>query len=264
MRSIVTSALLISGLSLSGQTMAPNAAGVAMGHLHIITSDSSAQKKLWVDVLGGKPVTIGRLEFAMFPGVLVGFRQGESSGGTEGSIVDHLGFLVRDLAATKAELAVSAKILRELPDTHQFFAGFPGGVVVEFTEDTSLAVPIKHHHIHFATPDVAEMRSWYVNLFGAIPGTRGKFKAADLPGVNLSWKSVEKASLPTKGRSLDHIGFEVKGINDLFAKAQAAGAKVDLAPTEMPESGVIAAIFIDPWGTRVELTQPLRKTQNPE
>ena len=83
---------------------------------------------------------------------------------------------------------------------------------MEFTEDTSLAVPIKHHHIHFATPDVAEMRSWYVNLFGAIPGTRGKFKAADLPGVNLSWKSVEKASLPTKGRSLDHIGFEVRGL----------------------------------------------------
>ena len=235
-----------------------------MGRLHIITNDTAAQKKLWVDVLGGKLATIGRLEFAMFPGVLVGFRQGESNGGTEGSIVDHLGFLVRDLAATRAKLAVSAKILRELPDTHQFFAGFPGGVVVEFTEDPSLVVPIKHHHIHFATPEVDEMRAWYVSLFGAIPGTRGKFKAADLPGVNLSWKPVEKASLPTKGRSLDHIGFEVKGINDLFAKALAAGAKVDLAPTEMSEFGEVAAIFIDPWGTRVELTQPLRKTQNPQ
>ena len=122
----------------------------------------------------------------MFPGVLVGFRQGEAtSGGTEGSIVDHLGFLVRDLAATKAELAVSAKILRELPDTHQFFAGFPGGVVVEFTEDTSLAVPIKHHHIHFATPDVAEMRSWYVGYRSAhFGGVAREFKAAPTPGVN--------------------------------------------------------------------------------
>jgi catechol 2,3-dioxygenase-like lactoylglutathione lyase family enzyme len=250
-------AVLLLGTGVSAQMLPPNEAGVAMGHLHIITSDPDAQKKLWVDVLGGKPVTIGRLEFAMFPGVLVGFRKGESDGGTDGSIVDHLGFLVRDLAATKAKLAVSAKILRELPDTHQFFAGFPGGVVVEFTEESSLVVPIKHHHIHFATPDVDEMRAWYVNLFGAIPGMRGKFKAADLPGVNLSWKPIEKASLPTKGRSLDHIGFEVKGINDLFAKAQAAGAKVDLRPTEMPEFGVTVATFIDPWGTRVELTQRL-------
>ena len=52
----------------------------------------------------------------------------------------------------QSEASRMAKILRELPDTHQFFAGFPGGVVVEFTEDTSLDVPIKHHHIHFSTP----------------------------------------------------------------------------------------------------------------
>jgi catechol 2,3-dioxygenase-like lactoylglutathione lyase family enzyme len=255
--------MLIVSLGLSGQVLPPNEAGVAMGHLHIITSDPAAQKKLWVDVLGGKPVTIGRLEFAMFPGVLVGFRQGESNGGTEGSIVDHLGFLVRDLAATKAKMAASAKILRELPDTHQFFAGFPGGVMVEFTEDTSLTVPIRHHHIHFATPNVDEMRAWYANLLGAVPGMRGKFKAADLPGVNLSWKPVGKATLPTKGRSLDHIGFEVRGIEGLFAKARAAGAKVDLNPTKMPELDVKVATFIDPWGTRVELTERLPSAVSP-
>jgi catechol 2,3-dioxygenase-like lactoylglutathione lyase family enzyme len=258
MRCVPVVALLAYGLS--AQIMPPNATGVAMGHLHIITNDPEAHRKLWVDVLGGKPVKVGSLDFAMFPGVLVGFRQGESSGGTDGSVVDHLGFLVKDLAATKAKLAVSAKILRELPDTHQFFAGFPDGITVEFTEDTTLDVPIKHHHIHFATPAEEEMRAWYVNLFGAVPGTRGKFKAADLPGVNLSWKPSEKTALPTKGRSLDHIGFEVHGIGQLFAKAQAAGAKLDFAPVPMPELGVTAAMFIDPWGTRVELTERLQTT----
>jgi catechol 2,3-dioxygenase-like lactoylglutathione lyase family enzyme len=243
--------------------MKPNASGVAMGHLHIITSDPEAQRKLWVDVLGGKPVRIGSMDFAMFPGVLVGFRQGESSGGTEGSVVDHLGFLVKDLAAMKAKMAVSAKVLRELPETHQFFAGFPGGITVEFTEDTSLEVPIKHHHIHFATPDVDDMRAWYANLLGAVPGMRGKFKAADLPGVNLSWKPVAARTAPTKGRALDHIGFQVQGLKELFAKAQAAGAKLDSGPTEMPAFGVTAAMFIDPWGTRVELTEPLNRAETP-
>ena len=228
-----------------------------MGHLHIVTNDPEAQKKLWVDVLGGKPVAIGQTEFAMFPGVLVAFDKGESEGGTQDCIVDHLGFLVRDLAAMKAKLAAAAKIVRELPETHQFFAGFPGNITVEFTEDSSLAVPIKHHHIHFATPAVDEMRAWYASLFGAVPGMRGKFKSADLPGVNLSWKAVPQPTLPTKGRALDHIGFEVRNIDDLLSKAQAAGAKIDRAPARLPALGVTTAMFVDPWGTRVELTERL-------
>src|SRR4051794_35698755 len=200
---------LIAVMQTSAQLAQPNSSGVSMGHLHILTPDLAAQKKLWIEVLGGKLVKAGPLEFASFPDVVVGFRSGESDGGTVGSIVDHLGFLTRDLAGTKAKLAPHTKIVSENQETHQIFALFPGDVLVEFTEDTSIDVPIRHHHIHFATPQEDEMRSWYAKLFGAVPGMRGRFKAADLPGVNLSWKTAAKSTLPTKGRALDHIGFEV-------------------------------------------------------
>jgi catechol 2,3-dioxygenase-like lactoylglutathione lyase family enzyme len=235
-----------------------NPSGVSMGHIHVITQDPEAHHKLWIDALGGKLVKLGPLEFAMFPGVVVGFRKGESDGGTEGSVVDHLGFLVRDLTATKASLAAAgARIVRDSPDTHQVFAMFPGGVKVEFTEDAMLDAPVKHHHIHFAAHQVEEMRAWYAKVFGAVPGMRGRFMAADLPGVNLSWNPSEKPTLPTKGRVMDHIGFEVSDIKAFCEKLQAAGIPLDMPPTPRPDLGVTIAFLTDPWGTRIELTEGL-------
>jgi catechol 2,3-dioxygenase-like lactoylglutathione lyase family enzyme len=245
-------------LPLLAQVVPPNAAGVSMGHLHIVCSNPEAQKKLWVDVLGGKLITAGPLEYAMFPGVFVGFRKGQSNGGTDGSVIDHLGFVVRDGAAMKAKLqAAGVKIVRDMPENRQFFAMFPDGVKVEFSEDTGLDVPIKHHHIHFATDRVEEMRAWYSKVFNAVPGMRGRFKAADLPGANLSWTPSEKPTLPTKGRALDHIGFEVKDIKAFCQKLEASGMRLDMQPTPRPDLGLTIAFLTDPGGTRVELTEGL-------
>src|SRR4051794_7244877 len=98
-------------MQMSSQVLPANSAGVSMGHLHIITSDPEAQKKIWVDVLGGKPGKIASLEYATFPGVVVVFSKGDSSGGTEGSIVDHLGFLVKDFEGMKAKLRTAAPLV---------------------------------------------------------------------------------------------------------------------------------------------------------
>jgi catechol 2,3-dioxygenase-like lactoylglutathione lyase family enzyme len=245
---------------LLAQVAPPNSAGVSMGHLHIVTPDPEGQKKLWIDVLGGKLVKAGPLEYAMFPGVFVGYRKGASTGGTDGSVVNHLGFLVRDLAAIKAKLSgAGAQIVREMPENRQFFAMFPGGVKVEFTEDSGLDVPVKHHHLHFAAQQLDEMRAWYAKVFGAVPGMRGKFKAADLPGVNLSWNPSDTPTLPTKGRAMDHIGFEVKDIKAFCGKLKAAGIQLDMPPKPRPDLGLTIAFLTDPWGTRIELTEGLAR-----
>jgi catechol 2,3-dioxygenase-like lactoylglutathione lyase family enzyme len=245
-------------VALPAQVAPPNSAGVSMGHMHIVTPDPDAQKKLWIDALGGKLVKAGPLEYAMFPGVFIGFRKGESNGGTEGSVLDHLGFLVRDASAMKARLrAAGAEVLRENPETGQFFAMFPGRVLVEFIEDPKLDAPIRHHHLHFASHQVEEMRAWYVKAFGAVPGMRGRFQAADLPGANLSWNASGTPTLPTKGRALDHIGFEVKDIRAFCKKLEAAGIQLDMPPTPRPDLGLTIAFVTDPWGTRVELTEGL-------
>ena len=67
---------------------------------------------------------------------------------------------------------------------------------------------------------VPDMKAWYVKVFGAKPGMRGSFQAADLPGVNLTYSPSPDAVVGTQGRSLDHIGFEVKNLEAFCKKLE--------------------------------------------
>jgi catechol 2,3-dioxygenase-like lactoylglutathione lyase family enzyme len=243
----------------AAQVVPPNELGISMGHIHIVTPNPEAHRKLWRDVLGGQLRRLGPLEYYMFPGVLVGLREGPSQGGTDDSAVNHLGFLTRDLAATRAKLvAAGVPIVKEMPDTRQFFAMFPDQVKVEFSEDHNLATPYAHHHIHFACHEVEAQRAWYAKVFHAIPGKRSKFLAADLPGVNLSWNPADKPQAPTKGRAMDHFGFEVRNLKAFCDRLLAEGYTLEMPYTERPDLGGLKIAFIvDPWGARVELTEGL-------
>ena len=63
--------------------------GVSMGHLHYNVRDVEANKKFWI-ALGAKPVTVGKIEALKFPNVLIVLTKADSSGGTEGSVINHL------------------------------------------------------------------------------------------------------------------------------------------------------------------------------
>ena len=256
MRSLTLFAFLLPALA---QLPPPNSTGITMGHLHLTVRDPDAHIKIWRDVLGAKSVEYGALKVLELPGAIIAFRKGEPTGGTEGSAVNHLGFYTRDLDKTKAALvAAGCKIVREMPDTRQFFSMWPDDVKIEFTEDKTLSVPFKHHHIHFQSHQVEEQRAWYAKHFGAIPGVRGRFQKADLPGVELSWNPADKPMAPTRGRVVDHIGFEVKGLEAFIAKLTAeSGVKFDRPFTKMPQIGLDIAFFTDPWGVYVELTEGL-------
>src|SRR5690349_9167520 len=83
------------------QLKSPNEAGVAMGHWHFAVHNIEEQQKFW-KTLGGVPVQNGRLQLIQFPGVFVMLRQAEPTGGTAGSVVNHVGFYVKDLKGSKA------------------------------------------------------------------------------------------------------------------------------------------------------------------
>src|SRR5690606_7765522 len=85
----------------SAQLAEPNAAGVSMGHLHYVVRDVDANKRFWL-ALGGEAKQLEGEEVISFPDVLVFLEQGESSGGTEGSVVNHVAFRVRSVAAIEA------------------------------------------------------------------------------------------------------------------------------------------------------------------
>jgi mannose-6-phosphate isomerase-like protein (cupin superfamily) len=62
---------------------------------------------------------------------------------------------------------------------------------------------------------------------------------------------------PTRGRGVDHIGFEIKGLEAFCKKAEANGVKFDVPFALHPELGISQAFLKDEWGNSLELTEGL-------
>jgi len=138
-----------------------------------------------------------------FPGVLVLIRKAmDPPAGTVGSVVNHIGFLVPDVAATRAKWQ-AAGLMMEPPNpanAKQIYVHTPDDLVrIEILEDAMQTVPIKFHHVHFFVADaggansVLAMQAWYAKTFGAKPGKRGQFEAADLPGCEPDVREIRYA-----------------------------------------------------------------------
>ncbi|MBI4875576.1 MAG: VOC family protein [Acidobacteria bacterium] len=248
--------LLFAATVASAQLAPPNAAGVTNGHLHLRVRDTEAQRKFFVDGLGAGAIKVGNFDVVKMPGTLILIQKGEPSGGTDGSVIGHLAFLVRDMKGTLARLAALGVKMPEKVGRQAMVMG-PEEVKVELTEDPALTTPVAHHHIHWYNRDVKATQAWYAKHFGAVPGKRGNFEAADIPGANLTFALAETATAPTKGRALDHIGFEVKNLEAFCQKLEAAGVKLDVAYRQVPKLKLGLAFLTDPWGAYIELTEGL-------
>ena len=96
-------ALLLAAAPARAQLVMPNQLGLTMGHVHLIVKDVGAQKKFFIDTMGGTLVNNGPLELIQFPGVYMMLQQGEASGPPAGTIVNHFGFTVKDMPAALAK-----------------------------------------------------------------------------------------------------------------------------------------------------------------
>jgi catechol 2,3-dioxygenase-like lactoylglutathione lyase family enzyme len=257
----------------------PNAAGVAMGHLHYVVRDVAANKAFWV-ALGGRSVLFnGTTEGIVFPDVVVLLRQGEPAGGTEGSVVNHVAFRVQSVAALE-RAGFEVEYNAQYPGVASVHT--PEGERVELFDDTlatnlnftidgggtdeaaerhnrKLEVPIIAHHVHLNVPEgqIEAVKDWYATNFGGVRGKRWRYDAVDLPGININISSVAAAQAPTRGRMLDHIGFEVANLEAFCKELEAKGIKFDRPYGKLP-SGFGLAFLTDPWGTYIELTEGLR------
>jgi catechol 2,3-dioxygenase-like lactoylglutathione lyase family enzyme len=280
MRTILSAALFalaLAPLPAAAQLLAAKDGPIAYGHHHVNVTDVAAHRKFWVDALGGSAVIVGTspATIVKFRNVLVFLTARAPSGGTKGTVVNHVGFEVPNLRAaidrlkstgfqmaTRAEVPAAYTVnddIAQPPGSTNLLAFVlgPDETKVELIENR--AVPaISMHHIHWAAPDVDAMKAWYVRMFDAKPGRRGQFEAADLPGVNLTFSPAgDGAVVPTRGRALDHIGFEVRNLEQLVKDLEAKGAKFDRLYTKVPALGIAIAFLTDPWGTYIELTEGL-------
>src|ERR1700756_3691736 len=83
------------------QLAAPNAGGVAIGHLHINAPDGDVRSPFWTTV-GGRIVQREKLTMVQFPGIYILLRKQDPTGGTVGSTINHFGFYLRDFEASVA------------------------------------------------------------------------------------------------------------------------------------------------------------------
>ena len=246
----------------SAQPFPVNAAGVTNGHWHLNSRDIEANKKIFV-AMGGTAIKTGNFEIVRFPGVLVYLNQGPgappANGGTVGSVVNHVGFTVPNTPAAVAKWKAAG--INVLPGgqgrTDQAFVETPDGIRIEILENKDQKFPIQSHHVHFNIPEseIPKIQAWYSTWFGAVPGKRGTNIAADVPGVNLSFSRADMPQAPTKGRVLDHIGFDVKNLQTFLQKYEAAGGKIDRPYTRNEQTNSALAFITDPWGTYIELNE---------
>lgn len=252
--------LLLAALSLApaqAQLRAPNEAGMAWGHWHFTAKDVDAQMNFW-KTLGGVPVENGPLKMISFPGTLILVRKADAVEPTIGSNVNHVGFFVKDLAAAKAKWgAAGLKLDIQNPTAVNFFIDGPDGIRIEIYENKDLATPISSHHTHFFAADPVAERDWYNKWFGGTLGKRNGSETVQIPGMELAFIANKGPLAPTRGRALDHIGFEVKNLPAFITKLKAAGIKLDAEPRTLPNTNTMIAFITDPWGTYIELTENL-------
>jgi catechol 2,3-dioxygenase-like lactoylglutathione lyase family enzyme len=282
---LITATLLLGASSLGGQVASPNRSGVAMGHVHFTVRDLAANKRFWT-ALGGVPVKAGETDAFKFPELLVLLSPGTPTGDGTGEVVDHVAFRTRSLDETMAAVKAAGFKVEppaEIPNTARAYT--PDGYKIELFDSDSesprffpegdqrdsdvdrhmvtMRVPIVSQHIHYYLREGVDRdaKAWYFKMFGGTAGRRLRYEAVDLPGMNLNFSisSVPNAppSTPTKGRTLDHIGFEVRDLAAFCRKLEAAGVKFD-APYAKRRDGIATAMLTDPWGTTIELTEGLR------
>ena len=279
------------------QLQPPNGVGVTLGHFHTVVRDVAATKRFWTS-LGGSAITVDGTDVMKFPGVFIFLTKGEPSGGSYGSVVNHVGFMVPNdeeaIAKWKAE-GVTAEYLPSayVPTVKLGYAYTPDDLKIRFNRDKSMTAPIGSPLIMLwvSKAAVPEVAAWYVKFFGAKQGQpiNNGVSVLGIPGLRLSVVSsiedpisrtppavglvrgappdsafMEKLfktnlGVPTKGRTLDHIGFEVDNLEALCKKLEASGVKFEEPDSKSRHKSFASARFTDPWGVSVELTEGLKR-----
>ncbi len=256
----VSIAFALTAGALAAQPAPFNAEGVTMGHWHLASKDVEANKKLFVG-MGGKLLMSNGNPQIVFPGLLINLllrTEKPGDGGSQGSVVNHVGFIVDNVQRRVEEWKAAG--VKVLPGGNgrldQAFVETSDGLRMEILEDKAQAIPIRNEHIHLWLPEaeIPTAQAWYAKTFGGTTSTRNNAPVVNLPGVQIRFAKVDNKQAATLGRVLDHIGFDVKDHKAFVKKIQAEGIKLDEPPREAA-GGNIVAYVTDPWGTRIEIVQ---------
>ena len=243
-----------------------NQLGVRMGHVHLFVRDVNAHKRFWTEQLGARIVQNGTLELLELPGIYVVLTQAADPPPPAGAIVDHFGFFVKDFPAELVRWKAAGIGIEPTENPNEVYLLAPDGIRVEVYGEPMLQQRIAVTHVHLYPHDVPAIKAWYVKVLGANPGWRPcvaclsrprMHPTADFGQMNLTLAVSDKPRLPTRGRAIDHVGFDVENLDAFVRHLEGAGVALEGPVRTVPGTTVRIAFLTDPWGTRIELTENL-------
>ena len=267
MRLPIPAACLAAVLSTAGlaTTVAQTRTQLPFDHIHL--NEPAAEASQWWEknIPGGRRITEAPNRI-MYGAVRLMFLSPRSSGGSDGSVIEHLGFSVADLDATmRALAAIGTKVVEPVSSTPGLYKAAliesPWGTRVQLVEDRDL---LGLHHVQLRSPDPDKAEQWLLDTFGGertkIRGQLGAVKYAGVPGFTTVYIVAAKgSSVPSQGRAIDHIGWRSTA-TIAETKTMLEGKSVQLTsqprPLELPNGPSINFFYVaGPDGARIEIVE---------
>ena len=261
---VAAAAVFARAHTLDAQLFPSADTGMTMGHVLLNVSDVAAHREFWTTQFDARPLTVGTLEGVTIPGVVMLFRRQPRTGPSEGTTINHLGLKLTKLADFTARFDMAGwkydppRIGRE--KTPQTYVTGPDTFRMELVEDPRIPAPAVSHHLHYWLEQPLEVKKFYVRKLLLKPTMRGPYESGDLPGMNLTLAPLGRQKVPgvpTRGRLMDSIGFDVGNLKAYVDTIAANGVAFDVPYGRDPELGLMSATLTDPWGATIRLTEGL-------
>ena len=244
---------LVVALALAWLIAPLPAAAADYHHVHITTASPLQAVGWYTRYLGCEALT-DRTDAVDCYGTEVVFVPQTTTGSSQGTGVDHIGFSVADLPAKMAELeAVGVRgsgvrlqrnddgsTWRDVPGLFKLaFIFDPWGTRIELVEDPET---LGFHHVHLSAADPAATLAWYRDVLGGQPASlKGRLDGVKFGGVwFLVTPNAEGEPGTTVERAIDHIAFVVDDMDASVAEFRGQNVEFETEPA-VPEGGRTAA-----------------------
>ena len=263
---------LLTAVALTGMPGMPGMAQAAdYHHVHITASSPAKGVEWYSDYLGCTPLA-DRDDAANCDGVEIVFIPQSTSGGSQGTGINHIGFSVVDLDAKMTELEAvgvqgsgvrlqrndDGSVMRDIPGLFKIaFIFDPWGTRIELVEDDEY---LGFHHVHLSATDPAATLAYYRDVLGGEEASlRGRIDGLLFDDVWLLVSQHPEGTTPatTQGRAIDHIAFMVSNLDSEAGTMRQAGVRFQQEPT-VPENArtrAQRAFILGPDSVRIAVVE---------
>ena len=251
--------------ALTAVAAATHAQTLPFDHIHVNEPAEEGSQWWEKNIPGSRRITEAPNRL-MYGAVRLMFLTPRSSGGSDGSVLEHLGFSVPDLDATmRALAAINTKVVEPVKDVPGLYKTAlvenPWGTRIQLVQDPEL---VGLHHVQLRTPDPDAAYKWLLDKFGGertkMKGQIDSVKYSGVPGFTTVYVVAMKgASVPSQGRAIDHIGWRSTATID-ETKAMLESKSVQLTsqprPLALPNGPSINFFYVaGPDGARIEIVE---------